>query len=69
MNDDPTTITVVLEVAGSEYVHQVEATHWRRDNDQNVYVYRNDETLLEVDPDHFVAAFYEDEIETTDTSA
>jgi hypothetical protein len=64
MTDDPTTITVILEVAGTEYVHQVEGTHWRRDESRTVYVYKYDETLIEVDPDHFVAAFYEDQIET-----
>lgn len=67
MRDDPTTITIVLEVASTEYIHQTEGTHWRRDESRTVYVYNGDETVLEVDPDHFAAAFYEDEIETIGT--
>jgi|AntDeeMetagen134_2_1112570.scaffolds.fasta_scaffold28871_2 hypothetical protein len=67
MSNELTTITIVLEVAGSEYIHQTEGTHWRRDESRTVYVYNDDETLLEVDSDHFAAAFYEDEIETVDT--
>jgi len=67
MTNDPTTITVILEVAGNEYVHQLEGTHWRRDESRTVYVYDDDDTLIEVDPDHFVAAFYENEIETIET--
>lgn len=74
MTRDITTINIVLEIAGTEYVHRVEGTHWAWSPDgSSLYVYdetgsaANDDPLIEVDADHFAGAFREDRVETTDS--
>lgn len=62
-----TTITITVEIGGTEYVRQVQGTHWARDDSRNVFVYDEDGPILEVTEDHFVEAFYEDNVETIAT--
>ncbi|MYL67792.1 hypothetical protein [Halorubrum distributum] len=65
---DTTTITVTVLIDGTQYIHQVEGTHWRRDDERTVYVYNGDITVLEVDAEYFVDAMREDSVETTVTT-
>lgn len=70
MSDEPTIITVTVEIDGTEYVRQVQGTHWARGSsadNHSVYVYNEGETVLEVSADHFVEAFHEDAVETIAT--
>jgi len=74
MTRDITTINVILEVAGNEYVHRVDGTHWAWSPDgTSLYVYdetrrgSNPDPLIEVDQKHFAGVFREDSVETIDT--
>ena len=62
---DTTTISVTALIDGTQYIHTVEGTHWRRDDERTVYVYNGDTTVLEVDAEYFVGAMREDSVETT----
>lgn len=64
---DPTTITVTVEIGDTEYIRQVEGTHWARDDNRTLYVYNDDTTVLEVAPEHVVEVFREDDVETIAT--
>ncbi|MFC5278643.1 hypothetical protein ACFPM1_07730 [Halorubrum rubrum] len=64
---DTTTITITVLIDDTQYVRQVEGTHWRRDDERTVYVYNDDTTLLEVEAEHFVEAFREDRVDTITT--
>jgi len=61
---DTTTITLTVDIGGREYVRQMDATHWARDDDGRLYVYRDDLTLLDVDDGHVVEVLREDEVTT-----
>lgn len=70
MSNEITTITVTVKIDGTEYIRQVQGTHWARGSsadNQSVYVYSGETTVLEVDADHFVEAFREDDVETVAT--
>jgi len=61
---DTTTITLTVAIGGQEYVRQTEGTHWARDDDGRLYIYRDDLTLLDVDAEHVVEIMREDEVTT-----
>ncbi|RQG93736.1 hypothetical protein [Natrarchaeobius oligotrophus] len=67
MSDEPTTITVTVKIDDTEYVRQVQGTHWARDDEGRVYVYNGETTILEVEAPYFVEAFRENDVETTAT--
>lgn len=72
MGRETTTITIILELGGTEYLHQVEGTHWTHGGaEESVYVYDDnapfDDPLIEVDIGHFAGAFREDDVETIGT--
>lgn len=53
MSDDTTTtttITVAVAYDDRVYVRQVSGTHWARDDTGRLYVYDDDQTVLEVGP-------------------
>lgn len=67
MSDDITTITVTVEIGDTEYVRQVQGTHWARDDSRTLYVYNDNTTVLEVAPEHVVEVFREGDVETIAT--
>lgn len=64
---DTTTITVTVEIGDREYVRQVQGTHWARDDDDRLYVYDDDQTVLEVAADNVTEVLREDAVETIAT--
>ena len=64
---DTTTITVTVEIGGREYVRQVEGTHWARDDNDRLYVYDDDTTVLDVADENAVEVLREDAVETIAT--
>jgi len=66
---DTTTITITVELGGSEYVHSTEGTHWARDDDGRLYVYDGDMTLLEIKAEHVVEVAREERIDTKPVAA
>ena len=64
MTEDITTITVTVRVDEQTLVRQVEATHWARDDERTLYVYRGDRTLLEVADEYVVSVLREEAVET-----